>query len=162
MGVSITHFCSVSPLFQSVSSSAPEFFDTSSFNAPKNLGEVSGRLSSNVEYFQANYSVLVALVLAYVCYHDRYVAFTLALLAGVGFWLFNVRKFSIQVSGRVFSENEVLIAFAVGAGSLLQYMGGTFLTYSLAFAGLLILVHAALKAPGVGQSATNFANEKLN
>ena len=141
---------------------APEFFDVATFGPPKDLGEISGRLNGNVSYFQANYSIVVALVLAYVCYHDKAVFFALTCLAGAGFWLFNVRKNQLAVSGRVFTEQEILIGYAVISATVLSYVGGSFLTYSLAFAGLIILIHAAAKKVGMGQSATNVVNEKLN
>jgi hypothetical protein len=66
-------------------------------------------------------SILVALVLLYVSYHQTSVFWAMALLGGLGFWLFNVRKTAIVVSGRVFSEKETLIAFAVLAATVLFY-----------------------------------------
>jgi hypothetical protein len=46
--------------------SAASFFEVASFKPPRNLGELTSRLSANVDYYQANYSILVALVLLYV------------------------------------------------------------------------------------------------
>jgi len=135
------------------------FFDTSSFKPPRDLGDVSKRVSVNVEYFQANYSILVALCLAYVSYYQTSVFYTMLLLGGVGFWLFNVRKNAIVISGRVFSEQEVLIAFAVLSATILFYVGDSFLLYSLAFAGLLILLHAAAKTASLEARATNVVSQ---
>lgn len=51
---------------------------------------MSKRLGTNIDYFQANYSILVAITLLYVCYHQQSVFWALALCAGAGYWLFNV------------------------------------------------------------------------
>lgn len=72
--------------------SAGVFFDTKSFGVPKDLGDVSKRLGTNIDYFQANYAILVAITLLYVCYHQQSVFWALALCGGVGYWLFNVRE----------------------------------------------------------------------
>jgi len=138
---------------------AQTFFDTSSFKPPRDLGEVSRRVSTNVEYFQANYTILVGLCLAYVSYHQTSVFWTIALLGAVGFWLFNVRKTDIVVSGRVFSEREVLLGFAVVCATVLFYVGSNFLIYSMAFAGLLILAHAAAKTASLEARATNVVSQ---
>ena len=111
---------------------------------------------------QANYSILVAIVLLYVMYHVSSIFWTVAMLAGAGFWLFNVRKSAIVISGRRFSEQEVLIAFVVVAFTSLFYVGGSFLTYSLAFAGALILIHAVLRKPSITSRATNAANDAFS
>ncbi len=100
-------------------------------------------------------SILVALVLLYVSYHQTSVFWVLLVLGGVGFWLFNVRKSAIVISGRVFAEKEVMIAFAVFTATVLFYVGNNFLIYSLAFAGLLILLHAGLKSASIEARATN-------
>jgi hypothetical protein len=114
---------------------------------------------TNVEYFQANYSILVGLCLAYVSYHAHSVFWTMVLLGLLGFWLFNVRKNAIVVSGRVFSEREVLLAFAILAATVLFYVGDSFLLYSLAFAGLLILIHAGFKTASLEARATNVVSQ---
>jgi len=100
-------------------------------------------------------SILVAFVLMYVSYHQSSVFWALALLSSVGFWLFSVRKTAIVISGRVFSEREVLIAFAVLAATVMFYVGSNFLIYSMAFAGLIILGHAGARKVSLEARATN-------
>lgn len=94
-----------------------------------------------------------------VSYHNHKVAFAFACIFGAGYWLFNVRRNPLALSGRVFSENELMIGFVIGSLAVLQYVGERFLTYSLAFAGLLILTHAAMLKTSFGAKATNAAND---
>lgn len=120
----------------------------------------------------------------YVCYHQTSVFVAIALLGGIGYWLFNVRKHDIVLSGRKFTDNELLVGFAAVVGTVLFYVrthttpgcsrararderererlgpaltagcmirvclcvtfdqvGGKFLLYSLAFAGLCQSTH---------------------
>ena len=68
------------------------------------------------------YSILVGLVLMYVCYHQTSVFVAIALLGGIGYWLFNVRKQDIILSGRKFTDNELLVGFAALVGTVLFYV----------------------------------------
>lgn len=55
------------------------------------------------------------------------------------------------MSGRTFSEKEILIGFATVTGTILFYVGNKFLIYSLAFAGLCQWITAAHAHAGAAQ-----------
>jgi len=141
-----------------------EFFNVGAVKVPSGLPDVQDRVQQNVHYFQGNYAVIVLLNLCWLlsyALHDYSFIFFVLCAVGAGYYLFKLRNgVPLTIAGTTLTEQQVLIAYgAIVAiwGFFGTYMGMPFI-YNLASSGFVILTHAALLEPRLGERASNAAS----
>ncbi|CAE7351314.1 RABAC1 [Symbiodinium natans] len=103
--------------------------------APENAQEAQGRLKKNIVHFQANYLVIVAVLLGLLLLSDWVAAIAALLVAGA--WFFS-QRYSAEASP------SKLALMAGGSFMFLYLVAGTALLNLAAVAALVVVAHAVL------------------
>ncbi|KFK25105.1 hypothetical protein AALP_AA8G066700 [Arabis alpina] len=127
-----------------------ELVDRSAFSRPPSLSEAASRVRKNFTYFRANYTTLVAILLAASLITHPFTLFLLASLAASWLFLYVFRQADqpLVIAGRTFSDLEtlgmlclstIIVMFMTSVGSLLMS--------TLALGTMAVAIHGAFRAP---------------
>ncbi|KMZ73748.1 Prenylated rab acceptor family protein [Zostera marina] len=127
-----------------------ELLDRSAFCRPDSLTDATSRIRKNLSYFRTNYSILLALVLAFsLLSHPFSLLLLLSLLAAWCFlYLFRPSDPPLVIVGRQFSEREtlaglvvvtVIVVFLTSVGSVVMSAVGVGVA--------VVCVHGAFRLP---------------
>jgi hypothetical protein len=124
-----------------------EFFELESFVRPSKH-KYRDRLRTNAAYYQANYLIVAAFTLLYVCYARPSFIITTLLSAGIGYCA------KLYYSGQRRITRAHVQGYAVGVALLSLYSGRISLVAAAAFSLLLALLHATFRKPSLAQATT--------
>eukprot|EP01114_Cavostelium_apophysatum_P001719 TRINITY_DN1149_c0_g1_i2.p2 TRINITY_DN1149_c0_g1~~TRINITY_DN1149_c0_g1_i2.p2 ORF type:complete len:177 (+),score=31.62 TRINITY_DN1149_c0_g1_i2:103-633(+) len=134
------------------------FFETKSFHLPSNLQDWSARSRSNIEYYKANYALILLGILAFSLYLDITFIFPILLTVGGGFFVIN--KQDLQIQGRRLNFNEKLVIVGL-AGIISMWITSTLdsFYYVVGISSLVILVHVSLRKSSMKAKVNNVMSD---
>jgi hypothetical protein len=100
---------------------------------------------SNLSYYQANYLLVILVLLVLTCFWVPVFLFGLALIIGSAIYLFSVRKTPLVVGEKVLTKKEVMLSYGVLSLLTCLLFGGARSILALAIAALIILLHSSFR-----------------
>jgi hypothetical protein len=134
----------VNRLFATVRSWDQDFLKLDTFSVPP-PPEVKRRLEANLQYFQANYAVLVSIIFMTTVIVKPLLLFLLVGVAVGGMALLSRPEgATMQIGGQTLKMQQVLTIYWAVAILVLLIVAGRLLIASSGFCGLAVFGHAAL------------------
>lgn len=135
-----------------------EFADLSQFSPPNpQSSPLTERINTNASYYLANYLIVLLLPLLFsVWKHPLWMLFSLALISGVGYYVFWIHTKPFFVYYRQLSRKEVVGGYSSVATLLLLLSGGWAIILSTFIFIALIVCHAAMRQRSIKAKTGNF------
>lgn len=126
-----------------------DFFDKNRISLTTNFGEITKRWSYNLQYFSANYLLIVLALSMYAIVTSWWLVFTVAFIFG-GFYVISRLDGPITIAGNVLSPSTLYSSYGVISLVLLLFSGATgVIFWIIGAAALVVLGHAAILEPGI-------------
>ncbi|KAL6618349.1 prenylated rab acceptor PRA1 [Neocallimastix californiae] len=130
-----------------------DFFDRTRISKPKDLSEATKRISHNLVYFQANYIIIVLILLVYIMITNLLLLFSVVAI-GAGFYYVSKVPPNEPVSffgGKFVADQKKLYIILGILSIILLYLssGGSALFWIIGVSSTIILVHASLLEPSI-------------
>jgi len=124
-----------------------DFFDWRRVSKPKDVSDVTKRISHNLVYFQANYIIVVLVLLIYIMITNLLLLFSVVLI-GAGFYYISKRPANEPVTffGKYQADQKTLYLILGVLSLILLYLssGGSALFWIVGVSSSIILIHASL------------------
>ncbi|CAO3691305.1 unnamed protein product [Rhizopus stolonifer] len=125
------------------------FFDKNRISFTSSFHTISQRWNYNLQYFSANYFVIVLVLGIYAVVTSWWLIFTIAFLCG-GFYMISQMQGPLTIGGSVLSPSTLYAAYCGISLILLLFSGATgVIFWIIGAAALVILGHAAILEPGI-------------
>ncbi|KAG2202330.1 hypothetical protein INT46_010334 [Mucor plumbeus] len=126
-----------------------DFFDKNRISFTTNFHTISQRWNYNLQYFSANYLVIILLLGIYAIITSWWLVFTIAFLFG-GFFLISRLDGPLTIGGAALSPSTLYASYAGISLLLLLFSGATgAIFWIIGAAAIIILGHAAILEPGL-------------
>ena len=128
-----------------------DFFDKNRLSKPKDLSDITKKISHNLVYFQANYLVIVLILLVYIMITNLFLLFS-CILIGAGFYYISKRPADQPLNLFGYQADQKSLYIIMGILSIiLLYMssGGSALFWIVGVSSSIILIHASLLEPSI-------------
>lgn len=132
-----------------------QFFDTACFSQPKDIKAWTGRVNTNIIYYQANYICLMCLFMVYVCIARPLFFLALGAVMGAGYYLFVFRTEPLVVNGLPVRRRNLQIGFFSGSMIIFLIFGGYQCMMALALSCAVLLVHSTFRNASMKAKSTN-------
>ncbi|KAI8099246.1 PRA1 family protein-domain-containing protein [Halteromyces radiatus] len=136
-----------------------DFFDKNRINFTSSFPTITKRWNYNLNYFSANYMLIMVALSIYAIITNWWLLFTVAFIIG-GFYLISrISGPGLEIGGNTIPSSTLYATYAGGSFLLLLFSGATGAVFWVLGAGaLLILGHAAIIEPGI---EGDFADEQV-
>ncbi|KAI8982375.1 PRA1 family protein-domain-containing protein [Mycotypha africana] len=126
-----------------------DFFDRHRFSFTTNFHTISQRWNYNLQYFSANYFLIILALGIYAIITSWWLIFTIVFLFG-GFYLISRLNGPLTIFGSTLSPSSLYACYAGISLLLLLFSGATgAIFWIIGAAAIIILGHAALLEPGL-------------
>ncbi|KAI7898116.1 PRA1 family protein-domain-containing protein [Cokeromyces recurvatus] len=126
-----------------------DFFDKNRISFTTNFHTISQRWNYNLQYFSANYLLIVLALSIYAILTSWWLLFTIAFVFG-GFYLISRLDGPLVIGGTALSSSTLYTSYAVISLILLLFSGATgTIFWIIGAAAIIILAHAAILEPGL-------------
>ncbi|KAI9313253.1 PRA1 family protein-domain-containing protein [Dichotomocladium elegans] len=127
-----------------------DFFDKNRISFTTSFSEITKRWNYNLQYFGANYLLIVLGLSIYAVVTNWWLLFTIAFIFG-GFYFISRRgEGPLTIGGTAVSSSTLYGAYCGGSLILLLFSGATgTIFWIIGAAALVVLGHAALLEPGL-------------
>ncbi|KAI7872489.1 PRA1 family protein-domain-containing protein [Spinellus fusiger] len=126
-----------------------DFFDKDRISFNTSFQTISQRWNYNLQYFSANYFLIILVLGIYAVITNWLLLFTIVFIFG-GFFLISRANGSLTIAGNTFSTSSLYTGYAVVSFLLLLFSGATgAIFWIIGAAALIILGHAALLEPSI-------------
>ncbi|KAL0090329.1 PRA1 family protein-domain-containing protein [Phycomyces blakesleeanus] len=126
-----------------------DFFDKNRISFTSSFQTISQRWNYNLQYFSANYFVIILGLAIYAIITNWLLLFTIGFIFG-GFYLISRMNGPVTIAGNTISASS-LYAFYAGASFLLLLFSGATgaIFWIIGAAAMIVLGHAAILEPGI-------------
>ncbi|KAI9489818.1 PRA1 family protein-domain-containing protein [Zychaea mexicana] len=126
-----------------------DFFDKNRFNFTTSFSEITKRWNYNLQYFAANYSLIVLGLAIYAVITNWWLVFTIGFIFG-GFYVISRLNGPLTIGGTTISPSSLYSGYAGASLILLLFSGVTSaIFWIIGAAAIVVLGHAALLEPGL-------------
>ncbi|KAI8993695.1 PRA1 family protein-domain-containing protein [Pilobolus umbonatus] len=126
-----------------------DFFDKNRLSFTTNFHAITQRWNYNLQYFSANYLLIVLALSIYAVITNWWLVFTVLFIFG-GFYIISRLDGPITIAGNVLSPSTLYSSYGVISFVLLLFSGATgVIFWIIGAAALIILGHAAILEPGI-------------
>ncbi|KAI9269120.1 PRA1 family protein-domain-containing protein [Phascolomyces articulosus] len=126
-----------------------DFFDKNRISFTTSFGEISKRWNYNLQYFGANYLLIVLGLAIYAVITNWWLLFTIAFIFG-GFYVISRLNGPLTIGGSTISPSSLYAGYAGASLILLLFSGATgAIFWIIGAAAIVVLGHAALLEPGI-------------
>jgi hypothetical protein len=130
-----------------------DFFDRNRISKPKDFSDITKRVSHNIVYFQANYLIIVLVLLIYIMITNLLLLISVVAI-GAGFYYVSKLPSNEPVSffgGMVVADQKKLYIILGILSVILFYLssGGSALFWIVGVSSTIILIHASLLEPSI-------------
>jgi hypothetical protein len=128
-----------------------DFFDKNRLSKPKDLSDITKKISHNLVYFQANYLVIVLILLVYIMITNLFLLLSCVLI-GAGFYYISKRPADEPLNLFGYKADQKSLYIILGILSIiLLYMssGGSALFWIVGVSSSIIFIHASLLEPSI-------------
>ncbi|KAI8337798.1 PRA1 family protein-domain-containing protein [Blakeslea trispora] len=135
-----------------------DFFDKNRISFTANFSTITKRWNYNLQYFSANYLLIVLLLSIYAIITSWWLVFTIAFVFG-GFYVISRLNGPLEIAGQSISASTLYAGYIISAIVLLLFSGATgAIFWIIGAAAVIILGHAALLEEGL---EGDFADEQV-
>eukprot|EP00696_Hemimastix_kukwesjijk_P012344 gnl/Hemi2/25465_TR8563_c0_g1_i2.p1 gnl/Hemi2/25465_TR8563_c0_g1~~gnl/Hemi2/25465_TR8563_c0_g1_i2.p1 ORF type:complete len:167 (-),score=31.50 gnl/Hemi2/25465_TR8563_c0_g1_i2:306-806(-) len=138
-----------------------EFFDTKCFKIPE-ASHYMARVTTNLEYFKANYLAVLGLLFLYASYYQPALLVTVAIAAVLVYLSRTAPEEYFVIGGRRLSRRERYFASITIGLLLIVILTGWVLFWVLGLSALVALVHASARSRPVGVKMSTWWNSTWN
>ncbi|KAI8070594.1 PRA1 family protein-domain-containing protein [Gilbertella persicaria] len=126
-----------------------DFFDKNRISFTTNFSTITKRWNYNLQYFSANYLLIVLALSIYAIITSWWLVFTIAFVFG-GFYFISRLNGPLEIAGNSIPTSTLYASYGIGSIVLLLFSGATgVIFWIIGAAAMIILGHAAVLEEGL-------------